>query len=183
MHRLKTQKLQLRFTLIPGAKPTRPSYLRNILLLFQLKSGQRCGKSASPRGARELLVAVSNGVVHGWINFSASRDEDATPTGGEIWAIYVSPASRSSDTGRRLWSHASERMRSQGFHSCSLWVLPQNTRAIRFYEAAGFALDTIAPKSFHLGGLELQEVRYVCHLNAETLSWTHRGMCRQRRIV
>lgn len=117
-------------------------------------------------GKPELLIAKSDGVVHGWINFSASRDEDATPTDGEIWAIYVSPASWSSGTGRRLWSHASERMRSQGFQSCSLWVFPQNTRAIRFYETAGFALDTIAPKSFQLAGLDLQEVRYVCRLNA-----------------
>jgi len=121
-------------------------------------------------GKPELLVAKTNEVVHGWINFSASRDEDATPTDGEIWAIYVSPASWSSGTGRQLWHHASERLRSQGFQTCSLWVFPQNARAIRFYEAAGFALDSVPPKSFQLAGLALQEVRYVCHLNAEALS-------------
>ena len=42
--------------------------------------------------------------------------------------------------------------------------------AIRFYVAAGFALDSVPPKSFQLAGLALQEVRYVCHLNAEALS-------------
>jgi hypothetical protein len=45
-------------------------------------------------------------------------------------------------------------------------VFPQNAWAIRFYEAAGFALDTIPPKSFQLAGLQLQEVRYVRHLDA-----------------
>jgi ribosomal protein S18 acetylase RimI-like enzyme len=116
-------------------------------------------------GKPELLVARSTGSVHGWINFGASRDEDASLTDGEIWAIYVSPSSWSLGIGRQLWSNASARLRSQGFRSCSLWVFPQNARAIGFYEAAGFALDTISPKSFQLAGLQLQEVRYVRRLD------------------
>jgi RimJ/RimL family protein N-acetyltransferase len=44
-------------------------------------------------------------------------------------------------------------------------VFPQNARAIRFYEAAGFELDTIPSKSFQLAGLQLQEVRYVRQLD------------------
>lgn len=117
-------------------------------------------------GKPELLVAKSNGVVQGWINFGASRDEDATPTDGEIWAVYVAPASWSAGTGRQLWSSARQRMRSQGFGSCSLWVFAQNARAIRFYEAAGFARDSIPAKSFQLAGRQVEEVRYVCRLDA-----------------
>ena len=116
-------------------------------------------------GTPELLVAKDNGVVQGWLNFGASRDEEALASEAEIWAIYVAPAYWSTGTGRLLWLRAKELMVTQGFRSCSLWVFPQNERAIKFYQAAGFAADPSAPKSFELGGQQLQEVRYVCQLD------------------
>lgn len=115
-------------------------------------------------GTPELLVAKDNGVVQGWINFGASRDEGAPQSEAEIWALYVSPAFWSTGTGRLLWLRAKELIVAQGFRSCSLWVFPQNARAIRFYQAAGFVADPSPPKNFELGGQQLQEVRYVCPL-------------------
>jgi RimJ/RimL family protein N-acetyltransferase len=56
-------------------------------------------------------------------------------------------------------------MRDRGFTTCSLWVFPQNERAIRFYRAAGFVPDAGPPQAFELGGRQLQEVRYVCRLD------------------
>ena len=56
-------------------------------------------------------------------------------------------------------------MLEQGFTSCSLWVFPQNDRAIKFYRSAGFAHDGSAPKSLELGGKQLQEVRFVSQLD------------------
>jgi ribosomal protein S18 acetylase RimI-like enzyme len=116
-------------------------------------------------GAPELLVAKENGVVQGWLNFGAARDEGAPASEAEIWAIYVAPAYWSTGTGRLLWLRARELMTAQGYRSCSLWVFPQNARAIRFYQAAGFSADLSPPKYFKLGGQQLQEVRYVCQLD------------------
>lgn len=117
-------------------------------------------------GTPELLVAKDNGVVHGWLNFGTSRDENARKEDAEIWAVYVAPTSWSTGTGLLLWLRAKELMVAQGFKSCSLWVFAQNNRAIKFYQAAGFVADASPPKSFELGGQQLQEVRYVCQLDA-----------------
>jgi hypothetical protein len=47
---------------------------------------------------------------------------------------------------------------------CHLWVLEQNARAIRFYEAAGFEWDKSPAKTFELGGVTLKELRFSCPL-------------------
>jgi len=116
-------------------------------------------------GTPELLVAKHNGLLRGWLNFGASRDEGALASEAEVWAIYVAPDFWSTGTGRLLWLRAKELMVEQGFKSCSLWVFPQNARAIKFYQAAGFVADPSPPKNFELGGQKLQEVRYVCQLD------------------
>jgi ribosomal protein S18 acetylase RimI-like enzyme len=111
-----------------------------------------------------LLVAKVDGAVTGWLSFGRCRDEGSADTQAEVWAIYVRPASWSSGAGRALWLRARELMRVQGFESCSLWVLALNERAIRFYGAAGFVHDGAAPKSFVLGGAQLQEERMISQL-------------------
>lgn len=117
-------------------------------------------------GRPELLVAKANNAVQGWVSFGASRDEGALASEAEVWAIYVAPSQWSTGTGRLLWLAAKQRMLSQGFVSCCLWVFPQNARAIKFYQAAGFVADSTPPKSFELGGQQHQEVRYVCNLRS-----------------
>ncbi len=116
-------------------------------------------------GAPELLVAKKGRVVQGWLSFGHCRDEGSPKTEAEVWAIYVAPSAWSTGAGRLLWVRARELMLAQGFKSCSLWVFPQNDRAIKFYHSAGFAHDGSAPKSFELGGAQLQEVRFVSQLD------------------
>ncbi|HIV69942.1 MAG TPA: GNAT family N-acetyltransferase [Candidatus Aquabacterium excrementipullorum] len=112
-------------------------------------------------GTSDLLVARAEGSVHGWLNFGPSRDGDAPTNQAEVWAFYVAPAHWSMGAGRSLWLHAKQLMRQQGFASCSLWVLEQNVRAIKFYEAAGFVADACAPRMLAREGKQLREVRYV----------------------
>jgi len=109
----------------------------------------------------ELLLARVDGDVAGWVSFDASRDKDAAPGTGEIWALYVDPAHWAGGIGRALLQRARERLDERGFASISLWVLAANTRAIRFYEAAGFALDAGSAQVFELGGRQVQELRYA----------------------
>lgn len=86
-------------------------------------------------------------------------------TDAEVWAIYVSASAWSTGVGRLLWQRTRELMLVQDFKSCSLWVLAQNERAIKFYHSAGFARDGSAPKSVEIGGTQLQEVRFVAQLD------------------
>jgi len=116
-------------------------------------------------GAPELLVVKDASGVRGWLGFGQCRDEGSAEAEAEVWAIYVAPSAWSTGAGRSLWLRARELMLAQGFTACSLWVFPQNDRAIKFYSSAGFAHDGSAPKSFELGGAQLQEVRFVSRLD------------------
>jgi hypothetical protein len=49
-------------------------------------------------------------------------------------------------------------LQQSNFAAATLWVLSQNERALRFYDAAGWRPDG-ATKSESIGGFELQEVR------------------------
>tara|TARA_R110000850_G_scaffold100981_1_gene209017 strand:- start:628 stop:1167 length:540 start_codon:yes stop_codon:yes gene_type:complete len=115
-------------------------------------------------GDPELLVAKKAGVVQGWLSFGQCRDIGSHKSEAEVWAIYVSPTAWSTGVGRVLWLRAKELMLEQGFKSCSLWVFPQNERAIKFYRSVGFAHDGAVPKNFELGGVQLEEVRFVIQL-------------------
>jgi ribosomal protein S18 acetylase RimI-like enzyme len=110
-----------------------------------------------------LLVARANGVVVGFVAFGASRDESAPNDRAEIWAIYVKAASWSTGAGRQLWLEALKRIVAEGYKSVSLWVIAGNERAVRFYERAGFVVDPESRKSFELGGVTVEELRYVRH--------------------
>ena len=109
----------------------------------------------------ECLVARSGTKVVGFVSFAASRDEGAAAGCAEIWAFYLAPAVWSQGAGRMLWQSALGRIADAGYTSVSLWVVATNERAIRFYRGAGFVPDPGSLKEFTLGGVRLQEVRYV----------------------
>lgn len=109
----------------------------------------------------ELLIGVDRGTLVGFASFGPSRDADAPTARAELWALYVHPLSWSTGAGRALWQAAHRRLRSQGFASVSLWVLKGNTRAINFYSAAGFFIESGSEKEFELGGTKVREVRMV----------------------
>jgi GNAT superfamily N-acetyltransferase len=102
--------------------------------------------------------------VLGWASTGPARDAglDAARV-GEVYAIYLEPSAVGRGHGRELLAHALERLAAQGFGEVVLWVLEHNARARRFYECAGFALDTTAaPKPVPFQGriLDASEVRY-----------------------
>jgi L-amino acid N-acyltransferase YncA len=66
-----------------------------------------------------------------------------------------SPAASGSASGRALFARAVADLRARGFEAATLWVLRDNQRARRFYEAAGWRLDG-SPKSSSSG----VEMRY-----------------------
>ena len=116
------------------------------------------------RSAPELLVAKENDYIIGFIAFGRCRDQDAAASTAEIWSVYVIPSHWAQGVGTQLWKQARERMIELGYHSVSLWVLADNTRATQFYDRIGFDLDEESAKDVVIGGKTLSEVRYVAQL-------------------
>jgi RimJ/RimL family protein N-acetyltransferase len=56
-------------------------------------------------------------------------------------------------------THVIDNVRARGARDITLWVFEANTRARRFYERAGFALDG-GRKPVERGGASLNELRY-----------------------
>lgn len=112
------------------------------------------------RRQAQLLVARSAAQITGFVAFGPSRDDDATPRSAELWALYLRPASLSTGAGCALWLAALRRIQEDGYASVSLWVMADNTRAIGFYERAGFVAEPASRRAFELGGGKFWEVRY-----------------------
>jgi ribosomal protein S18 acetylase RimI-like enzyme len=111
-----------------------------------------------------LQEAMAGDRVLGWIHTGPCRDAGAAIEDAEIWAFYVSPAAWSKGVGRELWVSARTHLLKQGHRQCYLWVLAQNTRAIGFYQAAGFEWDKSPAKTLALGGSKVDELRFCCQL-------------------
>jgi ribosomal protein S18 acetylase RimI-like enzyme len=111
------------------------------------------------QGTSETWVAEEGSQVLGWINAAWSRDSDAVPTTGEIWAIYVDPPYWRRGVGRHLWREAEGHLDASGFSELTLWVLKENRHAIAFYESIGLVIEPGSEKAITLGGAELLEIR------------------------
>jgi GNAT superfamily N-acetyltransferase len=105
------------------------------------------------------LVAERDGAVAGFASVGPSRDDDARPATGELWAIYVDPVQWASGVGHVLHLAAVDTMRSGGATSATLWVLQGNERATRFYERHGWTAEG-ASKTDWRGDVRLDELRY-----------------------
>ncbi len=115
---------------------------------------------SSPRTrTNEVWVADSQTQVDGFVAIGPARGADPNVT-GEIYAIYVNPSRWDQGLGRALFTHATQRLASLGYSTAILWVLESNTRARRFYEVAGWALDGGAKLESIPDGIELREVSY-----------------------
>jgi ribosomal protein S18 acetylase RimI-like enzyme len=103
------------------------------------------------------IVAEVDGKVVGFVAVGPTHDEEGD---GELYAIYVHPRHWTTGVGRELMLAGEERLRELGHREAHLWVLDDNPRARRFYEAAGWSADGAA-RTIMLSGFVLSEVRYV----------------------
>jgi ribosomal protein S18 acetylase RimI-like enzyme len=101
------------------------------------------------------VLAEIEGVVVGFALLGADRDD---PSRGKILAIYLDPLVWRRGIGRALML-VSEKTLSERFSTAILWVLDQNERARRFYEAVGWVHDGTS-KPMVIFGRGATEVRY-----------------------
>src|SRR5580704_12714388 len=105
----------------------------------------------------DVCVAQARDTIVGWISAAASRDLDAVPLTGEIWAVYVAPAYWRNGVGRLLCQGAERRLVKQGFNEVTLWVLKDNRSAQDFYRSMGFIADPQCERTIVWAETELQE--------------------------
>jgi ribosomal protein S18 acetylase RimI-like enzyme len=103
-------------------------------------------------------VATEHGEICGFATTGPSRDADRVGS-GELYALYVDPASWNLGVGRALMSDARERLANAGFADAYLWVLEGNTRAERFYRLAGWTPEGSRRPEEHWG-VVVQETCY-----------------------
>ena len=111
---------------------------------------------------RPPIVAEVNGRIVGFISVGPTVDDEGD---GELYAIYVRPRHWGTGVGRELIAAGEERLRELGHREAHLWVLDDNPRARRFYEAAGWSTDGTR-RTIELFGMEIPEVRYTKALYA-----------------
>jgi GNAT superfamily N-acetyltransferase len=110
---------------------------------------------AGPLDGWTILVAARDGEVVGFTALGPSRDGERV---GELYAIYVDPDAWSTGAGRALILRSEEAL-GKDFAEATLWVLEDNPRARRFYEAFGWAPDG-GRQLFQRFGVRAPEVRY-----------------------
>ena len=116
------------------------------------------GEAQWPRAG--TFVAEEGEHVVGFASICPARDDDEEPAdSGELAAIYLLPGAWGKGLGRELMSSALSALSDAGFGEATLWVLDTNSRARRFYEAAGWHADG-AVKQDGTRGFVLNEVRY-----------------------
>jgi ribosomal protein S18 acetylase RimI-like enzyme len=107
-----------------------------------------------------LVLALGESLI-GLAAVGPARDLDCDPLRTqEVYAIYLRSEYWSQGHGKELYLATEDQMRRRGAFDAVLWVLRDNLRARRFYEAQGFTLDRSRPEQNHDGDPSLVEVRY-----------------------
>lgn len=115
--------------------------------------------------APESWIVTDGDTVLGLVALGPCRDEDAASL-GEVRALYVLPERWRSGVGSALMSRAERRLVERGFTEAVLWVLEDNQRGRRFYEATGWRRDG-RTKTVDIGGHPIDEIRYQKRLARE----------------
>ena len=100
------------------------------------------GKYAAPRG--QLLLAWKADAV---VGCAAFREVDATTC--EMKRVYVRPAARGEQLGRRLVQHLLQDARAAGYARMCLDVLPEFKAAQQLYLSLGFTPAPPATATFN----------------------------------
>ncbi len=130
-----------------------------VLVSDEASIDRQRGYIGKPGPRTRTFVATTGEGLVGWAVAGPARDDDASDSTGEIYALYVDAAYWGTGIGRELMSTSLAALRKEHFHRVTLWVLEGNARGRRFYEAAGLAADG-ARQLLEMPG-ETPEIRYA----------------------
>lgn len=106
-------------------------------------------------GSSVALVVERDGKVLGFAFAGPSRELEGV---AELYSIYVDPNAWGTGLGLELILEVERRLRIERFFEAELWVLEDNPRARRFYEAAGWSSADVRP--IEIFGTQVPEIRY-----------------------
>jgi GNAT superfamily N-acetyltransferase len=103
------------------------------------------------------VVPYGEGLV-GFASAGPTRDPADGDGTAELYALYLLERLWGVGLGRRLMSVVLSELRTREFHRAVLWVLEDNHRARRFYEAGGWIAD--GGRKDRFGGQREEAIRY-----------------------
>jgi len=109
-------------------------------------------------GEHNCHLALLDGKIVG-VCVPAPPDDEDLAEYFEIRAFYLDPDCFRQGIGRKFMDYAFDLARAQNYPGVLLYVLEENDRARRFYEACGFVYDG-GRKTLDLGK-PLENIRYV----------------------
>lgn len=101
------------------------------------------------------MAETEAGIV-GFAGFGSSQE---TPAIAEIGRLYAMPEVWGAGVGKHLMLATLTTLAQAEYTQATLWVLEDNQRARRFYEAAGWRADGAAVEDT-TGGASLNKLRY-----------------------
>ncbi|MFQ3565954.1 MAG: GNAT family N-acetyltransferase [Aggregatilineales bacterium] len=128
-------------------------YLRSLSFEAREKQWQR----ALDQPEHCLFIAERDGTMVGFAY--GSREEGLLEAySGQLYAIYLLEAVQGMGLGRALAQAVVDCLRARGHRSMVVWVLAENHRARRFYEALGGS--EVGQQMITIGNIELEDIAY-----------------------
>lgn len=145
-------------------------------------SGREQSWRALLSGGNSWLTLVAEGpddTLTGFCSVATpSRDEGVGEATVEIGAFYVDPDHWRRGIGAAMLSTALAELSEKGWRDAILWVLPENRRAIAFYERFGFVVEPGVEKREERSGHRVIRLRALLdepiHLVPYDPSWPDR---------
>lgn len=106
-----------------------------------------------------LVVVADDDRVVGFTSFGRALDGEEPPEVGQLHAINLDPHVWGRGVGRMVVDDVTERLRGLGYVEAVLWVVPENRRARRLYESAGWRDDGMR-RDDEVFGVVVPEMRY-----------------------
>ncbi|MFJ9752029.1 GNAT family N-acetyltransferase [Streptomyces chartreusis] len=120
------------------------------------ESGWKSRIAAAQWPSSGVLVAETEAGIVGFAGFGASEESSAI---AEIGTLYSMPEVWGAGIGKQLMAAALRTLGQADYAQAVLWVLEDNERARRFYQAAGWRPDGAAVVDT-TGGAALNKLRY-----------------------
>ena len=110
-------------------------------------------------GESRTFVAVRDGRIAGFAGTGRPADPGHPRDTAELETIYLQSEFWRLGVGRLLMRRSTDDLAERGFSSAILWVLTENDRGRRFYEAVGWQADGRV-QMLDFDGTPVEEMRY-----------------------
>lgn len=139
-----------------------PDSLLDSLSVPEREQSWRAILSAAGEHSITLVAESVSGDLDGFCSIATpSRDHSADLTTAEIGALYVDPDHWREGVGGAMLSAGLGELAGGGWQDVILWVLPENERALTFYESFGFFVEQGIEKLEERSGRPVIRLRLV----------------------